>query len=147
MTTWTKREKRIAVAYAFDCEGCVHSAITRKGSAPQAWILFSQRKGELVYKLQELLGFGDVYVRIDPKNGGKIYRLQITRAENVRRFIRFIYPFSILKRSELKVGYEMAMLTGIRGRNAGPGSLRKEARDRRLELHIELRELKRAHHI
>jgi intein/homing endonuclease len=103
----------------FDGEGCVHS------QGQYVRITIGQRKSEVLYEIQRYLGMGSITSN-GPKGGE---RLTICGRENCKKFIKIVYPYSIVKKKELRVAYA---LIGVRN-----------SKEKQRVLSQELKELKK----
>ena len=103
------------VAGFFDGEGCINTGVS---PYPDGWVhvrvSMSQKHPQVLEAIRDWLGVGNLSRH---KNTG-VYHLNICGRRNVRRFIRLVYPHSVVKRRQLKLAYALVN---------GP-SLSKEAR-------------------
>ena len=85
----------------FDGEGCLHASNAR------GWVnlraSMSQKNPEVLEKIQDYLGYGKIHRH---RNTG-VHHLNICGRRNVREFIRRVYPYSVVKRRQLKVAYAL----------------------------------------
>lgn len=88
------------VAGFFDGEGC----ISARGNRAHVVIAITQGRREILDEIQESLGFG--YVR--GLNGGKHFRYEVTHQRHVRTFIKVVYPYSRVKKTQLRLGWAMS---------------------------------------
>jgi hypothetical protein len=101
------------IAGFFDGEGCVHAYVVRGGAGRIATrISMSQRRRQVLDEIHESLGYGHVWGR-----GDGAYLLRIDARADVQRFIRLVYPHSVVKKSELKLAYA---ITEAKGRDVTP---------------------------
>jgi hypothetical protein len=92
-------------------------------------IAIGQKKPEVLYLIRDYLGMGTVGSNGTPNS----FRLTICGQKNVRKFIRLVYPYSVVKKDQLRVAYAMTELIGR-------PSVNRELRDK---LHHQLKDLKR----
>lgn len=95
------------VAGLFDGEGCVdiYKASTSKASKSISLMLrvaISQKDGQIMNWLQD--NFGG-YVGINRANGHYIHCWEV-RSQKAKEFLSLIYPFSIIKKEQIKVALE-----------------------------------------
>ena len=116
------------IAGFFDGEGCVSTFIHPRRNTRIA-LSMTQKKPEVLHEIQRFLGYGKVYV----DNRGTSH-LRILGRQNAKDFIRLIYPRTIVKREELRLGYQLLGLVGSPGKRVSSGD-----RQRRLKLIEEIR--------
>lgn len=121
------------VAGFFDGEGCVGVYAPR--SRPAVQITMSQRTRPVLDEIRKFLGYGQVRL-----NSGK-YTLRIDGKKDVRKFIRSIYPYSIVKKDQLRMAYELTNLIHPPG-YYGRGGIPEHELQRRLELQADIRGLR-----
>jgi hypothetical protein len=120
------------LAGLFDGEGCITSQII--DNQAHVRIIIAQKSPMILNWIKEQTGIGSI--SLNTSNNNCYYR--VTGRENVRKFIKLIYPFSKIKKDQLLVGYALASLVGKVGSNK-TNTYRQE---KRTELHNNLRELK-----
>ena len=99
---------RAYVAGLFDGEG---SVIAKMGSTTRdqfsCRISIAQKNPVVLYAVKRTLGYGQVH---ETNIGTFFYK--VDSAPQVMEFIRFVYPYSVVKREQLRLGYKLAKLVG-----------------------------------
>lgn len=95
---------RAYIAGFFDGEGCISSSM-KGGKRYMLQVTISQRSRLVLNHIQDLLGYGKIYT-----NARGVSILRIQGANNIASFIRVIYPYSIVKKPQLRVGYQLLKL-------------------------------------
>ncbi len=132
----------------FDGEGCVdiYKATAPKGSKSISLMLrvaIVQKDGQIMNFLQD--NFGG-YVAVDQHNGHYIHRWDI-RSQKAKEFLKLIYPFSIIKKEQIKIAIEFETMKGkylesLKG-HQGFRKLTDEEVKKRLEYKEKLMRMKR----
>lgn len=130
---------RAYIAGIFDGEGCVSSHKSRGYTNLSLYI--GQKDLSLLEWIRDELGLGRIYSERD------CARLQISKREEIREFVKLVYPYSRVKREQLKLGYLLAGLQGRTYRRLIGGYRGQSVADpvkvrRREELHVRIKELK-----
>lgn len=116
------------IAGFFDGEGCVrpHMQKTKregKGGVICVGVIFhiSQKDPTVLRQIRDFFGFGCVR----SANRNSVYRYRLSARNEQAKFIRTIYPYSIVKRDQLELAYEVLKTMGTRTtRHAIPQSAR-----------------------
>jgi len=61
-----------------------------------------QKEPEVLHRIQEILGYGNVRSYTAPKGGDLQWRLDIAREEWMQHFVDAVLPYSIVKRKKLR---------------------------------------------
>jgi DNA-binding transcriptional regulator WhiA len=117
------REGRAYISGFFDGEGCVHSPLNR--GSPVVRMSITQKHPEVLVEIHNALGYG----RLVHHRAGH-WVLYIGCSDEVQHFIRLIYPWSKVKRRELKLAYQLCELVGTSKKGG------------RMRLHRRLKDLK-----
>ena len=88
--------ERAYIAGFFDGEGCI---TFRKDSLGRPRISMSQKKPDVLWKIQQLLGYG--HVRAYTTSGGGSYRLDISSAATCEDFVSQVIKYAVVKRPVL----------------------------------------------
>jgi intein-encoded DNA endonuclease-like protein len=87
------------IAGFFDGEGSV-ILIQRKAKGYPRFTM-CQRTPEVLERIQGMLGYGNLHSDVRD-GGGTMWKLTINRREHKLHFIRYILPYSIVKREKLE---------------------------------------------
>lgn len=112
----------------FDGEGSV--SISTVGTVQVA---IAQREPFILYKFKEEYG-GEVYKKTRKFSDG--YNWRLCGKEKVGKFLEDIFPYSIVKKDDIRLGLEVNSL--IRTENKGCNPLSSEEYNKRMKLRAEL---------
>jgi LAGLIDADG-like domain len=138
------REQRAYLAGFFDGEGCVSARATREPyGIPLVSITMGQRKKATMMEIHKLIPYARWHEsppgrQLNGKSHKRFYRLFITKRGDGMEFIRAIYPFSIAKRDQLRVAYQILKLTG----KSNLYKVDPASKEKRILLAAQLRDLK-----
>lgn len=119
--------ERAYFAGLFDGEGSITSYQHSKNGFIHPTLNIAQKDNTILRELSNILGYGAVYKNL----------FKITNKKDIRRFIKEIYPYSRIKKEQLKKGYLLAGLIGTK-----KSKPTRENLARRFVLHKELKLLK-----
>ncbi len=88
--------ERAYIAGIFDGEGCVSH---REYSNGPPHLSITQKDRELLEWIQQKTGVGNIYTQRD------YWQYHVGNRRDIQRFIRIIYPYSMVKRAALKKAY------------------------------------------
>jgi len=131
---------KIWLAGFFDGEGCITSAAqTIKGKYEKyprvsMQILIAQKDRVILEEIQKVYGGT---IKIDNK---KCHHLRFVGKDTMGKFLGDIYPYSVCKKSQIKVAFKF--LDTVREENLGCTPLSKEVHNLRSRVHEELKRLK-----
>lgn len=118
----------------FDGEGSVSTHRSNQTGLPRCRISLYQKDPEVLHVIRDFLGMGKVR-----RNGSHCHVLYLNRREEIRKFIRIVYPHAVVKRKQLKLAYAITGLVGVRqGKGSWSGT---KYRDKRLDLYHQLKQV------